>query len=132
MFAALKSMPKLLGAKVEIKFVYYDHNDDDNETVSYDQAVIERISIKPEIPALDFTLSHCVMFVKRVPGIHHYDHVLMIEHLQVIKEGHSDVKWEPTPALRHKLYQELKLDPIPDHLPSPPREQHFLQCLASV
>jgi regulatory protein YycI of two-component signal transduction system YycFG len=44
MFAALKSMPKLLGAKVEIMFLYYDHNDDDNETVSYDQAVIERIN----------------------------------------------------------------------------------------
>ena len=93
MFAALKSMPKLLWAKVEIMFLYYDHNDDDNETVSYYQAVIERISIKPKIPALDFMLSHCVMGVKRVPGIHHYDHVLMIEHLQVIKEGHSDVKW---------------------------------------
>lgn len=132
MFATLKSTPKLLGAKVKIKFLYYDQYDDDNETLSYEQAVIDKISIKPEIKALDFTLSHCVVGIKRVPGIHHYDHVLRIEHLRVIKEGHSDVKWEPTPAPRHRLYSKLKQDPPPDPSPSPPKEQRFLQCLASV
>jgi hypothetical protein len=101
MFSTLKLIPKLLGAKVEIKFVYYDHNDDDNETISNDQEVIERISIKTEIQAFDFMLSNCVMGIKRVPGVHHYDHVLMIEHLQIIKEGHSDVIWEQTPEHHH-------------------------------
>ena len=132
MFATLKSTPKLLGAKVKIKFLYYDQYDDDNETVSYEQAVIYKISIKPEIEALDFTLSHCVVGIKRVPGIHHYDHVLRIEHLRVIKEGHSDVKWEPTPAPRHRLSSKLKQDPPPDLSPSPPKEQRFSQRFASV
>ena len=132
MFATLKSTPKLLGAKVKIKFLYYDQYDDDNKIVSYEQAIIYKISIKPEIEALDFTLSHCVVGIKRVPGIHHYDHVLRIEHLRVIKEGPSDVKWEPTPAPRHRLYSKLKQDPPPDPSPSPPKEQRFLQCLASV
>jgi hypothetical protein len=71
MFAILKFKPKLLGAKVKIKFLYYDQYDDDNETLSYEQAVIDKISIKPEIKALDFTLSHCVVGIKRVRGIHH-------------------------------------------------------------
>jgi hypothetical protein len=31
MFSTLKSIPKLLGAKVVIKFPYYDHNDDDDD-----------------------------------------------------------------------------------------------------
>jgi len=66
MFATLKSTPKLLGAKVKIKFLYYNQYDDDNKTVSYEQAVIYEISIKPEIEALDFTLSHCVVGIKRV------------------------------------------------------------------
>jgi len=101
MFAILKFKPKLLGAKVKIKFLYYNQYDDDNETLSYEQAVIDKISIKPEIKALDFTLFHCVVGIKRVWGIHHFDHVLRIEHLRVIKEGPSDVKWEPTPAPRH-------------------------------
>jgi hypothetical protein len=94
--SALKSIPKLFGGKDEIKFLYYDHNDDDNETISYDQAVIEKISIKSEI--VDFTLSNCVMGIKCVPGVHHYDDVLMVEHLQVIKEEHSDVVCEQKPA----------------------------------
>jgi len=38
MFSTLKSIPKLLGAKVEIKFLYYDQIDDDTKTISFDQA----------------------------------------------------------------------------------------------
>ncbi len=40
-FNILKSTPKLLGAKVEIKILYYDEAE--NETVFYEQAVIEKI-----------------------------------------------------------------------------------------
>ncbi len=43
-FNILKSTPKLLGAKVEIKFLYYDKAE--NETVFYEQAVIEKILLK--------------------------------------------------------------------------------------
>ncbi len=45
MFTLLKSTPKLIGAKVEIKFLYFDINESDIETTVYDQAVIERISL---------------------------------------------------------------------------------------
>ncbi len=55
MFKKLKSIPKLLGAKIKIKFLYTNQNVDKNETASYDQAVIENISLKPEIKELDFT-----------------------------------------------------------------------------
>ena len=42
------------------------------------------------------------------------------------------VKWEQTPALRHRLYSKLKQDPPPDPSPSPLKEQRFLQCFASI
>ncbi len=110
MLTLLKSTPKLLGAKGKIKFLYIDLNVDKTETASYDQAIIEKISIKSEIKALDFTLSQCVIGIKCVPGNHHYAHVLMVEHLCVIKEGHSDVEWEPKPKLtpRQEILERLR------------------------
>ncbi len=75
MFTLLKSTPKLLGAKVKIKFLYIDLNVDETKNASYDQAIIEKISLKTEVKALDFTLSHCVIGIKRVPGVHRYAHV---------------------------------------------------------
>jgi hypothetical protein len=107
-FSTLKSIPKLFGAKVETKFLFYNHNDDDTDTISNDQAVIEQISAKVAI--LDFTLSYCVMGVKRIPGFHHYDQDLMLEHLLVINEGHSDVVWDQTPAPRPRLYPKPRQD----------------------
>jgi hypothetical protein len=64
MFAKHKSIPKILGAKVEIKFLYIDQNVDENDTASYDQAVIKTISLKSEIKALNLTLSQCVISIK--------------------------------------------------------------------
>jgi hypothetical protein len=116
--------------KVEIKILYYDHNEDNNKIISYDQAVIEGISVKAEI--LDFMLSKCVMGIKRVPGVQHYDHVLMVMHLYVIEEDHSDVVWEQTPAPKPRLYPKLRQDPTPDPLQDPPQDWQYLQCLASV
>jgi hypothetical protein len=101
MFTMLKSIPNLLGAKVEIKYLYFDQNEGDVETAFYDQAIVEKLSPKIEINRLVLTLSHCLKGIKRVPGIHHYGHVVMVKHLRVIKEGHSDVDWEP------KLYSCL-------------------------
>jgi len=107
MFTILRSKPKLLGAKVDMKFLYFDQNDDENETVSYDQAVIEKISLKSEIKTLDFTLSQCIIGIKRVPGIHCYTDVLMVKHLWVIKDVHSDVEWEPKPTPRQEILEHL-------------------------
>ena len=105
----LKSIPNLLGAKVKIKFLYFDTIAGDDETKIYDQAIIENLVYKKEIKRLDLTLSNCFIGKKRVPGIHRYDHVVMVEHLHVIEEGHSDVKWEPKPKLtpREKILERL-------------------------
>ena len=99
MFTMLKSIPNLLGAKVEIKYLYFDQNEGDVETAFYDQAIVEKLSPKIEIKRLVLTLSHCLKGIKRVPGIHHYGLVVMAERLCVIKEGHSDVEWELKPKL---------------------------------
>jgi hypothetical protein len=55
-------------------------------------------------------LSHCLIGTKRVPGIQHYEHVVMVEHLRVIKEGHLDVEWEPkqTKTPRQKILERLR------------------------
>jgi hypothetical protein len=55
-------------------------------------------------------LSHCLKGIKCVPGIHHYGHVVMDKHLRVIKEGHSDVDWEPKPKLspQQKILEHLR------------------------
>ncbi len=45
MFTLLKSTPNLLGAKVKIKFLYFDPNESEIESSVYDQAVIEKISL---------------------------------------------------------------------------------------
>jgi hypothetical protein len=45
----LKSTPQLLGAKVAIKLLYFDANEDKTVTASYDQAIIEKISPKTEV-----------------------------------------------------------------------------------
>jgi hypothetical protein len=110
MFTLLKSIPNLLGAKVEIKFLYFDPNESEIETTSYDQAIIENISPKTEVKRLDLMLSQCVIGVKRIPGVHHYGHVVMVEHLCVIEKGHSDVEWEPKPKLtpRQEILEHLR------------------------
>ncbi len=109
MFTMLKSIPNLLGAIVKIKFLYFDTIAGDVETEFYDQAIIEKLSPKHDIKRLDLTLSHCLIGTKRVPGIHRYDHVVMVEHLHVIEEGHSNVEWEPKPKLtpREKILEHL-------------------------
>jgi hypothetical protein len=105
----LKLIPNLLGAKVEIKFLYFDPDESKIETTSYDQAIIEKLSPNIEIKRLYLTLSHCLIGIKRVPGIHRYAHVVMVEHLRVIKEGHSDIKWESkhTMTPREKILERL-------------------------
>jgi hypothetical protein len=110
MFTLLKSTPKLLGAKVEIKFLYFDMNESEIETTVYDQAVIERISPRTEIKRFDITLSQCVIGAKRIPGVQHHSHVVAVERLRVIEEGHSDVDWEPKPTKtsRQELIERLK------------------------
>jgi hypothetical protein len=50
------------------------------------------------------------MGVKRIPGVHHYYQVLMVEHLLVINEGHLDVVWDQTPEPRPRLYPKPKQD----------------------
>jgi len=109
MFTMLKLIPNLLGAKVEIKFLYFDPDESKIETTSYDQAIIEKLSPNIEIKRLYLTLSHCLIGIKRVPGIHRYAHVVMVEHLRVIKEGHSDIKWESkhTMTPREKILERL-------------------------
>jgi hypothetical protein len=101
MFTMQKSIPNLLRAKVKIKFLYFNQNKVDVETAFSYKVIIEKLSPKTEIKRLDLMLSHCLKGIKRVPGIHHYGHVVMVKHLRVIKEGHSDVDWEP------KLYSCL-------------------------
>ena len=81
---------------------------------------------------LDFMLSNCVMGIKPVPGVQHYDHVLMVMHLYVIEEDHSDVVWEQTPAPKPRLYPKLRQDPTPYPLQDPPQDWQYLQRLASV
>ncbi len=71
MFTLLKSIPKLLGAKVEIRLLYFDPNECETETASYDQAILEKISPKTEVKGLDLTLSQCVVGIKRIPGVQH-------------------------------------------------------------
>jgi len=51
------------------------------------------------------------MGIKPVPGVQHYDHVLMVMHLYVIEEDHSDVVLEQTPAPKPRLYPKLRQDP---------------------
>jgi hypothetical protein len=111
MFTLLKSIPNLLGAKVEIKFLYFDPIESEIETASYDQAIIDKLSPNYEIKRLDLTLSNCRIGIKSVPGIQHHDNIVMVEHLRVIKEGHSDVEWEPKRKLtpREKLLEHLHL-----------------------
>jgi hypothetical protein len=110
MFTLLKSTPKLLGAKVKIKFLYFDVNESKIETTVYDQAVIERISPRTEIKRFDITLSQCVTGAKRIPGVQHHSHVVAVERLYVIEEGHSDVNWEPEPpkTSRQELLECLR------------------------
>jgi hypothetical protein len=111
MFTLLKLIPNLLGAKVEIKFLYFDPIKSEIETTSYDQAIIEKLSPNFKINRLDLMLSHCLIGIKRVPGIQHYGHVVMVEHLRVIEEGHSDVEWEPkcTMTPREKILECLRM-----------------------
>ncbi len=111
MFTLLKSTPKLIGAKVEIKFLYFDINESDLETTVYDQAVIERISLRTEIKRFDITLSQCVIGTKRIPGVQYHSHVVAVERLRVIEEGHSDVNWEPEPTKtsRQELIERLRI-----------------------
>jgi hypothetical protein len=110
MFTLLKSTPKLIGAKVEIKYLYFDINESEIKTTVYDQAVIERISPRTEIKRFDITLSQCVIGAKRIPGVQHHSHVVAVERLCVIEVGHSDVKWEPEPTKtsRQELLERLK------------------------
>jgi hypothetical protein len=107
MFTLLKLIPNLLGAKVEIKFLYFDQIESEIKTTSYDQAIIEKLSPNFEIKRLDVTLSNCFIGIKRVPGIQYYGRVVMVEHLRVIEEGHSNVKWEPkrTMTPREKILE---------------------------
>jgi len=111
MFTLLKSIPNLLGAKVEIKFLYFDPIESKIETTSYDQAIIEKLSPNYEIKRLDITLSNCRIGIKCVPGIKHHCNVVMVEHIRVIEERHSDVEWEPKRKLtpREKLLERLNL-----------------------
>ncbi len=106
MFTLLKSTPKLIGAKVEIKFLYFNTVESDIETTVYDQAVIEKISLRTEIKRIDITLSQCVIGIKRIPGVQYHSHVLAVERLRVIEEGHTDVNWEPEPT-KTSTRQEL-------------------------
>ena len=110
MFTLLKSTPKLIGAKVEIKFLYFNTNESDIETTVYDQAVIEKISLRTEIKRIDITLSQCVIGTKRIPGVQYHSHVLAVERLCVIEEGHTDVNWEPEPTKtpRQELIERLR------------------------
>jgi hypothetical protein len=110
MFTLLKSTPKLLGAKVKIKFLYFDINKSEIRTTVYNQAVIERISPRTEIKRFDITLSQCVIGAKRIPGVQHHSHVVAVEGLRVIEEGHSDVNWEPEPTKtsRQELLEHLR------------------------
>jgi hypothetical protein len=111
MFTLLKLIPNLLGAKVKIKFLYFDQIESEIKTTSYDQAIIEKLSPNFEIKRLDVTLSNCFIGIKRVPGIQYYGHVVMVEHLRVIKEGHSNVEWEPkrTMTPREKILECLRM-----------------------
>ena len=111
MFTLLKSTPKLIGAKVEIKFFYFNQIESEINTTSYDQAIIEKLSPNFEIKRLDLTLSNCFIGIKRVPGIQYYGHVVMVEHLRVVKVGHSNVKWEPkrTMTSREKTLKRLRM-----------------------
>ena len=111
MFTLLKSTPKLIGAKVEIKFLYFNTVESDIETTVYDQAVIEKISLRTEIKRIDITLSQCVIGIKRIPGVQYHSHVLAVERLRVIEEGHTDVNWEPEPtktSTRQELIERLR------------------------
>ena len=111
MFTLLKSTPRLIGAKVEIKFLYFNTVESDIETTVYDQAVIEKISLRTEIKRIDITLSQCVTGAKRIPGVQHHSHVLAVERLRVIEEGHTDVNWEPEPtktSTRQELIERLR------------------------
>jgi uncharacterized protein YifE (UPF0438 family) len=111
MFTLLKSTPKLIGATVEIKFLYFNTVESDIETTVYDQAVIEKISLRTEIKRIDITLSQCVIGAKRIPGVQHHSHVLAVERLRVIEEGHTDVNWEPEPtktSTRQELIERLR------------------------
>ena len=86
MFTLLKLIPNLLGAKVEIKFLYFDQIESEIKTTSNDQAIIEKLSPNFEIKRLDVTLSNCFIGNKCVPGIQYYGHVVMVEHLRVKKK----------------------------------------------
>jgi hypothetical protein len=103
----LRSIPNLIGAKVEIKFLHYDMILGDVETEIYDQAIIDNLIYKQEIKKLDLTLSNCFIGKKHVPGIHRYDSVVTVEHLHIIEEGHSNVQWETKPKLtpREKILE---------------------------
>jgi hypothetical protein len=103
----LRSIPNLIGAKVEIKFLHFDTIVGDVETEIYDQAIIDNLIYKQEIKRLDLTLSNCFIGKKRVPGVHRYDRVVTIEHLHIIEEGHSNVEWEPKSILtpRQKILE---------------------------
>ena len=121
MFTLLKSTPKLIGAKVKIKFLYFDTIESDSETTVYDQAVIEKISLRTEIKRFDITLSQCVIGTKRIPGVQYHSHVLAVERLRVIEEGHTDVNWEPEPTKtsRQELIERLRtLSKSQDQSPS--------------
>ncbi len=80
------------------------------ETTVYDQAVIEKISLRTEIKRIDITLSQCVIGIKRIPGVQYHSHVLAVERLRVIEEGHTDVNWEPEPTKtsRQELIERLR------------------------
>ncbi len=64
MFTLLKSTPKLLGAKVEIKFLYFDINKSEIETAVYDQAVIENFVLSKK----DIQMSTGSLNQLRLPG----------------------------------------------------------------
>ncbi len=48
--------------------------------------------------------------IKCIAGVHRYNHVLMVEHIRVIKEGHLVVEWESKPksTLREQILQHLR------------------------
>jgi hypothetical protein len=111
MFTMLRSIPNLIGAKVEIKFLHFDAIIGDVETEIFDQAIIDNLIYRQEIKILDLTLSNCFIGKKRVPGVHRYDRVVTVEHLHILEEGHSNVEWEPKPILtpRQKILERLRI-----------------------
>ena len=126
----MKLIPKLLGAKVEIKFVYYDHNDDDNCFLwpsSHRKIFNQTLNSIPWLYA--FTLRNGRQACSRYPPLwSRFDDWAPSSH----QRRPLRCLMEPTPAPRHNLYQELKQDPIPDPRSILPRKRRFLPCLASV